>query len=146
VGTRRLGAEALLALAALTWCLGALLWWQAAAPLLAAMLLGLGLGGGTVLSWARLPLALDRFASAAGARVDARTYAGLTVLRDLVSALVPLLPALALQGREVGSTAAGQVAAAILISAALGSALLLLMLQRLRTADADTARAPKQPA
>jgi len=128
LAVRRWHSEQVLIAAVLLWCAGASLWWQALAPMAAAICLGLGLGAATVLSWARIPFALDRLAESNSNRVDARAYAGLTVLRDLVSALVPMLVAAVLDGHEMGGAKAGQVASGTLISAGLCSALLLLML------------------
>lgn len=148
VASRRWSPDRVIAAAAVLWCVGAVCWWNGAAPLLAAMLLGLGLGAATVISWAKVPDALDRFAESASARADARAYAGLTVLRDLVSAVVPLLATLAMDGLPVGSPQAGKMAAGLLVLTAVCAALALPMLQLLRqrglrAADDGIAEAPR---
>jgi GPH family glycoside/pentoside/hexuronide:cation symporter len=120
----RWGASRMMAAAGVLWCLGAVFWWNAIAPLAAAMLLGFGLGVATVISWARIPEALERFSESMSGRPDARAYAGLTVLRDLTSAAVPVLAAVALNS--------GGGAAALLIVSGLGSAIVLLLLQAWR--------------
>lgn len=146
LGGRRWSAGTIMAVAALLWCTGAALWWGAGAPMAAALLLGLGLGTGTVISWAQVPVAIDSLATAG--KANARAYAGLTVLRDLVSATVPVLATLALDSHPTGSPEAGQTAAGLLIVMGLGCALTLLALQSLRqpglaAASADIAETPR---
>jgi glycoside/pentoside/hexuronide:cation symporter, GPH family len=144
--TGRWGSSRMMTAAGILWCLGALCWWNARAPFTAAMLLGFGLGAATVISWARIPEALQRFSESGSGRADARAYAGLTVLRDLTSSAVPVLAALALNGRRPGSVDAGGLAPGLLIVSGLGSALALLLLQswhaqRLPAAGAEIAAA-----
>ena len=142
----RWGADRVLAASAVLWCAGAVLWWQALAPWGAVVLLGLGLGGATVLSWARLPEALDLYAQRSGHRVDARGYVGVTLLRDLVAGGVPVICALALDGHAVGSAESGRAAAATLLATAVAAAAVLRLLpgpSRPRAAGAGTTGAPR---
>jgi Na+/melibiose symporter-like transporter len=120
----RWGASRLMIAAGILWCLGAVCWWNAMAPLAAAVLLGFGLGAATVITWARIPEALAYFSESTSSRPDARAYAGLTVLRDLTSSAVPVLAAFALNS--------GRQAAGLLIVSGLGSAIALLLLQSWR--------------
>jgi GPH family glycoside/pentoside/hexuronide:cation symporter len=148
VAASRWSEGRLIAACALLWCAGAGFWWHAVSPATAAILLGLALGAATVLSWARVPEAIDLFSRAGGGRADARAYAGLTVLRDGISALVPLVTSFALDGHAIGSMEAGQTASALLLVTALCSALALAALQLLRSLplpaeDAEIAQAPR---
>jgi GPH family glycoside/pentoside/hexuronide:cation symporter len=151
VASRRWPPATLLGAASGVWCAGAACWWHGAAPMAAAMLLGLGLGTATVISWAQVPEALDRYAATAGQpgdRADARAYATLTVLRDLVSAAVPVLVTVGLDGRMVGSAASGHAAAVLLAGAALCTALGIAAITRLpgavrRPAGDGTTGAPR---
>jgi GPH family glycoside/pentoside/hexuronide:cation symporter len=127
---RRATVETLLGVSAALWCGGALLWWKLSAPLAAAVVTGLGLGLGTILSWARLPEALDRHAAAYGRRVDARAYAALTVLRDVVTGAVPVLAGLALDGLPIDSRASGEAATNLLIAASMIGAGVVLAIRR----------------
>lgn len=129
VGARHISSAALPLLAALLWCAGASLWWNGAAPFPAALLLGLGLGAGTVLSWARVARDIADFSAEHGGRAEGRAFAGLTVLRDLVSACAPLLVASVMNGRVIGSPEAGQGASLLLIAAALAMAMLVATLR-----------------
>jgi Na+/melibiose symporter-like transporter len=126
---RRATVETLFGLSAALWCGGALLWWNAA-PMPAAVISGLGLGLGTILSWARLPEALDRHAAARGQRVDARAYAWLTVLRDVVTGIVPVVAGLALDGLPIGSPASGAAATRLLVAASLVGGGVVLAIRR----------------
>lgn len=148
VASSRWSEGKLIAACALLWCAGAAFWWQAASPMTAAILLGAALGAATVLSWARVPEALNLFTRSESGRADGRAYAGLTVLRDGISALVPLLTSFALDGHAVGSMAAGQTAAGLLLITALCSALVLAALQLLRwpvlpAEDGETVQVPR---
>jgi len=146
LAVRRWTPETVLRASAALWCVGSLLWLDMRAPVAAAICLGLGLGAATVLTWTRLPEALDVYAAAARVRVDARAYAGLTVLRDLVAALVPVLAAFALDGRPVESEASGKAAALLLVAAGLLTASLIIGLRLhapLRSGDEGKAAAPR---
>jgi GPH family glycoside/pentoside/hexuronide:cation symporter len=141
VAIRRWTAGRLLAAAAAVWCLGALLWQGGWVPFAAAASLGLGLGAATVLSWAWVAEAVARFSGrAAGA--EARAYAGLALSRDMVAATVPMLAALLMNGRRVGSPDSGVAAGLGLLFAALVAAALLFSLRPRPAADAGRVEAP----
>lgn len=145
LAVRRWRPETLLRGSAVLWCVGSLLWLDLRTPVAAAMCLGFGLGAATVLTWARMPDALDRHAAAAGARVDARAYAALTVLRDLVSAVVPVLAAFALGRNPVGSVASGNASAMLLVGVAVVNASVLIAVRlpaSIRAGGDDRAAAP----
>ncbi len=136
---------------ALCW-IGSVLWLlgtRIPTPFVAAVFIGAGVGGATVLTWTRVPDALDRYAAEHGARVDARLYAGLTVLRDLVAAIVPPLATAALAGTPAGGMPSGPGAAVLLVvNVSIAAAVLTAM----RTpaarpaASGGTAGAPTSPA
>ncbi|CAN7527577.1 MFS transporter [Phenylobacterium sp. LjRoot219] len=140
-GVRRWPPRRVLALAALLWCVGAGLWQGAVAPYAAAACLGLGLGAATVLSWASVAEALSAWPRGAG-RADARAYAGLSLLRDLVAAAAPMLAAALMTGRPVGSAQSGTVAATLLLVAGVGAAALVFSLSRPAAAAAGTSQVP----
>jgi GPH family glycoside/pentoside/hexuronide:cation symporter len=132
---RRFSQNRLFAAAVIIWNAGAIFWWNSASPFSATMLLGFGLGIGTVLSWARIPEALELMASGRQLRIDASFYAALTLMRDFISAIVPVLVAFALQGKTTGSVEAGTIASGTLISVSVFSGLILFFLQRFCQAD-----------
>jgi Na+/melibiose symporter-like transporter len=147
LATRRWTSPRVMVLAAALWCLGAICWWNSFAPVAAAILLGFGLGTATVISWAGMPAALERFSESSSGGAAARAYAGLTVLRDLTSSVVPVLTTLTLNGRQLGSIDAGHKAAGLLIVTGLSAALALFLLQSLNrkplpVADAERVEAP----
>jgi GPH family glycoside/pentoside/hexuronide:cation symporter len=90
IGTRRRPVGLIFGWALVCWCAGALLW-RVPMPQPAAILLGLGLGAATVLSWAAVNRSVALLSAHTGQRAEARAFAGLTVLRDMVSAIVPLV-------------------------------------------------------
>jgi Na+/melibiose symporter-like transporter len=123
IATRRWAAAPLMAVAAAFWCSGALLW-LFAMPFPAVVLLGIGLGSGTVLSWAEVARTIAELSLDVSSRVEARAYAALTALRDLVSAIVPSTIGIALSGVLLGL----QVPPArLLIAVALGAAVVIAL-------------------
>jgi GPH family glycoside/pentoside/hexuronide:cation symporter len=125
VGTRRRPAGLVFGCAVACWCAGALLW-RVPMPQPAAILLGLGLGAATVLSWAAVNHSVALLSAQTGQRAEARAFAGLTVLRDMVSAIVPLVVGLMLGEHNDLATTSG-----LLIIAAFVTALALAVFQPL---------------
>ncbi len=111
VGTRRLSTGLIFGWALACWCAGALLW-RVPMPQPAAILLGLGLGAATVLSWAAVNRSVALLSAQTGQRAEARAFAGLTVLRDMVSAFVPLVIGLMLDEHSELAATSGLLTAA----------------------------------
>lgn len=122
-GARRWPSGLLLGGAVSCWCLGALSW-RAAMPWPAALLLGLGLGTATVLSWADMARSIADLSAQTGQRSEARAFAGLTLLRDLISAIVPLIV-----GRVLSEDSDLAATSGLLTIAALATALVLAVLR-----------------
>lgn len=118
---RRWSVAPVMVAASLCWCVGAGLW-LIAAPFPAAALLGIGLGAGTVLSWSEVARQVGRLGREEGARVEARAYAALTAMRDLVSAVVPAAIGLSLSGAPFGT---GRGSALLLLLVTAGSTIVI---------------------
>jgi len=116
VATRKRRPGRVLGWAVTCWCAGALLW-RVPTPQPAAILLGLGLGAATVLSWAAVNRSVASLSAQTGQRAEARAFAGLTVLRDMVSAVVPLVIGLMLGEHSDLAATAGLLAAAAFATA-----------------------------
>lgn len=152
LAARRVSADVLLTLAmALCWA-GAVLWLPTRAmptPFLAAAGVGAGIGAATVLTWTRVSDALDRYAAERRDRADARLYAGLVVLRDLVAATIPPVATAAMTHMSGPVVTTGAGAAALLLLNVSIAAIVLIALQMpaARPAGgAGTAAAPTRPA